>query len=628
MPITSEEQRKASFKHVYGKNQTNPANGLDGESLEAGHQIYSDDLLSAAGTIAFSTSAPDTMASGSTWVITSGNSMANVWASGSFVKAAKSGTDPNFEEVFFPLVEINDGHEVHVAFISASQASSGKQTPGELVQYSEGRLKNWLTPTKYGPGYAVEIYPSVANQTSPDVTNPINDYGSSEFAPDTKKYGAWAFDYYQGLLYFANPETGTLNLSGYQKPFWLKGYRYVGPTGIPEAQGTDNLGNHTASLALNMASNDIVSVANISSSGNVSASYFYGDGTHISNVGGADNLGNHTASLALNMDSNAITNVTNISASSYISASSFIGDGSKLSGIAAVGDYIVSNQTASVTNLTATGNAMLGDSDTDNHSIVGNLQTGPAIIGISGSEKQAYNDTKLDDFFKGPGESHYSLYVRNGATVVGGDIIPDRPKYHSLGSKRFPFKDLHVARGSVIFYSASADTSGSDAIEHARMSVNTSSGDVEFTSGSELKKLHVKEIGIGGVLGGAVGSVQIGTQTQGFISVNATEQGNRSTILRAESTVLSGDGIMGSITQKGSGSFAILLDADNAKPGAKFVIESNTALPGYGARLFSVSESMETRIYGNLKVDTHITASGNISASGDLMFNKIDGGTF
>jgi hypothetical protein len=160
------------------------------------------------------------------------------------------------------------------------------------------------------------------------------------------------------------------------------------------------------------------------------------------------------------------------------------------------------------------------------------------------------------------------------------------------------------------------------------MSVNTSSGDVEFTSGSELKKLHVKEIGVGGVLGSSVGSVQIGTQTQGFIAVNSDEQGNRSTILRAESSVLSGDSIMGSITQKGSGSFAILLDADGAKPGAKFVIESNTAAPGYGARLFSVSESMETRVYGNLKVDTHITASGNISASGDLMFNKIDGGTF
>ena len=412
--------------------------------------------------------------------------------------------------------------------------------------------------------------------------------------------------------YTKNSTNGSKDLLTY----FPQTYNYIDP---------DKLALNSAG-AMQTITSPLKIIGDVEIVGTLSASVY--QGVTGGSGGGTDNLGNHTATASLDMSTNAIINVTTISASSYISASSFIGDGSQLTGIAAAGDYIVSNQTASVTNLTATGNAILGDSDTDNHSIVGNLKTGPAIIGISGSEKQAYNDTKLDDFFKGPGESHYSLYVRNGATIIGGDIIPDRPKYHSLGSKRFPFKDLHVARGSVIFYSASADNSGSDAIEHARMSVNTSSGDVEFTSGSELKKLHVKEIGVGGVLGSSVGSVQIGTQTQGFIAVNADEQGNRSTILRAESTVLSGDSIMGSITQKGSGSFAILLDADGAKPGAKFVIESNTASPGYGARLFSVSESMETRVYGNLKVDTHITASGNISASGDLMFNKIDGGTF
>ena len=88
---------------------------------------------------------------------------------------------------------------------------------------------------------------------------------------------------------------------------------------------------------------------------------------------------------------------------------------------------------------------------------------------------------------------------------------------------------------------------------------------------------------------------------QGFIAVNANAQGQRSTILRAEYYQLSGDYNMGSITQKGSGSFAILLDADQAKSDAKFVVESNNAVPGLGSRLFHVSESGEVRSHGYLK---------------------------
>ena len=61
--------------------------------------------------------------------------------------------------------------------------------------------------------------------------------------------------------------------------------------------------------------------------------------------------------------------------------------------------------------------------------------------------------------------------------------------------------------------------------------------------------------------------MQLGTQTQGFIAVHANQFGQRSTILRAESEVLTGDQVMGSITQKASGSFAILLDADAISPG-------------------------------------------------------------
>lgn len=182
--------------------------------------------------------------------------------------------------------------------------------------------------------------------------------------------------------------------------------------------------------------------------------------------------------------------------------------------------------------------------------------------------------------------------------------------------------------------------------------------ELQIKTGDNFQNFRAKEVNIGDALNGT-GSVQLGRSTQGFIAVNA-EPGRFSTVFRAEASVLTGDQRMGSITQKSSGSFAILLDADNSQANrSKFVVESNTAVPGIGPRLFSVSESMETRAYGHLKVDDyitttnitasgvvhageinvetnitaldyngrHITASGNISASGQLI-GMIDGGTF
>ena len=152
-------------------------------------------------------------------------------------------------------------------------------------------------------------------------------------------------------------------------------------------------------------------------------------------------------------------------------------------------------------------------------------------------------------------------------------------------------------------------------------------GEMQLKSGDDFQQVKAKNISLVRT-GSTATAVQISDDGQGFIAVNA-EPGKFSTVFRAESTAVSGDTRMGSITQKGSGSFAILLDADapGIRPDAKFVIESNAAVPNLGTRLCSVSESMEVRSYGSFKADTHITASGNISASGQLI-GMIDGGTF
>ena len=263
-------------------------------------------------------------------------------------------------------------------------------------------------------------------------------------------------------------------------------------------------------------------------------------------------------------------------------------------------------------------------------SLTGSFDAHRAIIGISGSEKRAYNEGKLSDFFTNPvlEKERYSLYVRNGATIVGGDIIPDTPLKYDLGTREFPFKDLHLKSSSIIFYSGSDETSGSIKSELGRITINESNQEIEFRSGSEFNKIRASEINLG--TDSLLQSVQIGQSTQGFIAVNA-EPGKYSTIFRAEHTGLSGDFRMGSITQQGSGSFAILLDgvSPGIRPDAKFAIYSNTAIPGTGTQLFTVSESFETRVYnGGLRADnyvttTNVTASGNISASGQVYANTL-----
>ena len=185
--------------------------------------------------------------------------------------------------------------------------------------------------------------------------------------------------------------------------------------------------------------------------------------------------------------------------------------------------------------------------------------------------------------------------------------------------------------GRVICTTISASTGRFDAntLIVGDTSVSEVSGELQFKSGDNFQPIKARTIELIQT-GSNTPSVQISDDDQGFVAVSTLGAG--SSIFRAEAAVLSGDMVMGSITQKGSGSFAILLDADAIVPGAgrpdaKFVIESNTPVPGIGTRLFSVSESMETRAYGHLKVDTNITASGNISASGQII-GTLDGGTF
>ena len=201
---------------------------------------------------------------------------------------------------------------------------------------------------------------------------------------------------------------------------------------------------------------------------------------------------------------------------------------------------------------------------------------------------------------------------------VSGDILPNTANIHSIGSPTKPFKSLHVLSESIHFHNASGT-------EIAKISVDENSDEIQFINGNGFQRVRVGEINFGDTFNNT-GSVQIEGSGTGFVAINGAP-GKFSTVYRGELQSLGGDYQMGSIAQKGSGSFAMLIDADGTMQDSKFVIEKNAAIPNVGTRLFSVSESMETRAYGHLKVDTNITASGNISASGQLI-GMIDGGSF
>ncbi|MEM6347083.1 MAG: tail fiber domain-containing protein [Bacteroidota bacterium] len=111
----------------------------------------------------------------------------------------------------------------------------------------------------------------------------------------------------------------------------------------------DNLGNHTATQALNLNNNDLTN------GGTLTATAFIGDGGGLTNVG--DNLGNHTANQTLNLSTN------NIIGGGTITANAFIGNGAGLTNLP--GDNLGNHQ--------ATQNLQLGSfylsGDGDNEGI-------------------------------------------------------------------------------------------------------------------------------------------------------------------------------------------------------------------------------------------------------------------
>ena len=190
----------------------------------------------------------------------------------------------------------------------------------------------------------------------------------------------------------------------------------------------------------------------------------------------------------------------------------------------------------------------------------------------------------------------------SGSVLISGSIIPNTDtsliSSFDLGSSTAAWRDIHVSDGTIRFYDGTS--------ERANISLGTNS-EVQFKTGDNFQDIRVGELNVGPAIGS---SVQISDNGRGFIAVS--KNGSHATILRAEDQALGdlgADMVHGSLTQKGSGSFAIILDANNQNQArSKFSVISNSEAFSAAQVLFQVSESGETKVHGYLNVSQSVTA--------------------
>ena len=246
------------------------------------------------------------------------------------------------------------------------------------------------------------------------------------------------------------------------------------------------------------------------------------------------------------------------------------------------------------------------------------IEAGRAIIGISGSEKKGFNDKKLADFFTTPSDEkrRYSLYIRNGATIVGGDIIPDTPLEYDLGTNTFPFKELHLERGSIHFYSGSNATSGSVKNEIGNISVNSSSKEIEFKSGSNFIPIKTSEIKIGTDNTQSLVKTDLDNLKEGkpLTQINAIE--GFTSIIRPES-------VMSPVSQRDYIKFTVSSRIGTFVSGTLFHDLRFSPNDGFNYATIGNGDT-------NIILNGHITSSGNISSSyistasfGSLQLNNL-----
>ena len=233
-----------------------------------------------------------------------------------------------------------------------------------------------------------------------------------------------------------------------------------------------------------------------------------------------------------------------------------------------------------------------------------------------------------------PGDTHSDLGAFTSAwdkafinsLHVSGNIIPSTPSdsftsSFSLGSPEAAWKDLYVSEDSIKFIKKSGS---GDSKELARITIDTASGKMKFLGETDHKDLELRQVQFGKSLEKGAFINDGGGERSTFValSLKHREVGvpGGHVLLRPESFGLDFMNTPGgknkfvahAVQAKGSGSIAMLIDADNTMADNAFFSVERAPFPGGGTELFKVFPD-KSKFYGtNNKVEfeSSIIATG------------------
>ncbi len=211
-------------------------------------------------------------------------------------------------------------------------------------------------------------------------------------------------------------------------------------------------------------------------------------------------------------------------------------------------------------------------------------------------------------------ETHESIFV-------SGNLVPVTDGFNftsslSLGSFTAAWKDLFVSEDSIKFIKKSGS---GEPEELARITIDTSSGKMKFLGTSDHKDLELRQTQFGKsvIKGATINDGGGGFSTFVGMSMQHRESGIKggAIVHRPESAdlgYLGNDFVAHSYQAKGSGSIAMLIDADLENGNRSFFRVEKGAIAGAGTKLFTVKDG-ENTFHGNsnlLNIENKVKSTG------------------
>ncbi len=382
--------------------------------------------------------------------------------------------------------------------------------------------------------------------------------------------------------------------------------------------------DNIATLLYNSTGNVWTTNIGLSATGNITAPYFFGNGSQLTGV--VSSYGNSNVTTLLgNLGSNTISGTGNITTTANISGGFFIGNGAFLTGI--VSSYGNANV---VTLLAGFGSNTI--------STTGNISGGFILGNLA--------------FANGlPATYSNANAVAYGESGWAGNIIPAGNAVYSLGNATNQWNDLYVSNATIFMNNVPISlgagnvlTVGGNAVlqNNSNSSISTTgnitAGNIGITGGSltwanaSIVQTSASDVSITGdgqvTVRSLDGTYQWTFDSNGTLTLPGAAAGE--TIATSGGYITVGNlliGQGGALFNSNNDSWALY--GNRSDPGATILIPSN-ADAGNGTPLYIESQQSNVEIrsgsstwnFGNTGV---LTAPGNVSATGNITGNYFIG---